>query len=227
MLRVELTVDGKAVWPRVEDRTLLVHLLREDRHLTGTHVAAIYRPVWRRPRRPYRRAGGEVVHRAGGPGVRQQRHHHRGHLEGRRTAPRWQAAFRDNHGLQCGYCTPGMIMFGNRHRQPQRRQARRGNRPARARRQYLPLHRLPQHRQGGARRGVPHEGRAGGRIAAAGHQLRSTPPDFDGNGGNSTISGREDRTWALKALAQAWCARKTSVSSPARAATSTTSSWSA
>src|SRR5258707_6395342 len=42
-------------------------------------------------------------------------------------------------------------------------------------------------------------------------------------GGNNN-SGWEDRTWALKALAQASCARKTAVSLPARAATSTTSS---
>src|SRR3989442_15812753 len=36
--RVKVTVNGKAVWGEVEDRTLLVHLLRENLNLTGTHV---------------------------------------------------------------------------------------------------------------------------------------------------------------------------------------------
>src|SRR5437868_13743779 len=65
---------------------------------------------------------------------------------------------------------------GDRHRASPWRQARRANRPARAGRQYLPLHRLSQYRQIGARRRLPHEGRAGGGIAAA-DQPHSRPPD--------------------------------------------------
>src|ERR1700675_4503342 len=55
---------------------------------------------------------------------------------------------------------------GDRYRPPLRRQARRRHRPARAGRQYLPLHRLPQHRQIGAGCGRPHEGRAGRGVTA-------------------------------------------------------------
>ena len=45
-----------------------------------------HQPV-RRLRRPYRRPGGQILHRAGRPGGRLQRHHHRRHRQGRRTAP--------------------------------------------------------------------------------------------------------------------------------------------
>ena len=61
-----------------------------------------------------------------------------------------QQAFQDNHGLQCGFCTPGMIMAvvdlvnrkGSNLDEATIRHEPRG--------QYLPLHRLPQHREGGA-----------------------------------------------------------------------------
>ena len=58
-----------------------------------------------------------------------------------------QAAFRECHGLQCGFCTPGMVMSAVQllNDNPQ---AERGGDPRGPRRQHLPLHGLPQHRQG-------------------------------------------------------------------------------
>ena len=63
-----------------------------------------------------------------------------------------QAAFREHHGLQCGFCTPGMIMAAVDIVNRKGTDARRADDPRGARRQYLPLHRLPQHRQGDRRR---------------------------------------------------------------------------
>ena len=75
-----------------------------------------------------------------------------------------QEAFRENHGLQCGFCTPGMVMaaVGLLEGEPQ---PDRGRGAARPRGQPVPLHRLPQHREGGAGR----RGAAGGRA----HDQRS------------------------------------------------------
>ena len=105
---VKLTVNGKAVAVDVEDRTLLVHLLRENLNLTGTHVGC-----------DTSQCGACVVHmdgkavksctmlagQADGANVTTIE----GIAKGDELHP-MQAAFRDNHGLQCGYCTPGMIM---------------------------------------------------------------------------------------------------------------------
>ena len=71
-----------------------------------------------------------------------------------------QEAFRDNHGLQCGFCTPGMlttlIEFLRDNPDPtEQRGARRDLR------QSLPLHRLPGHRAGRARCGEANEGGEG------------------------------------------------------------------
>lgn len=78
--------------------------------------------------------------------LRRQRHHHRGPRQGRRAAS-GEAAFREHHGLQCGFCTPGMIMSAvdmiNRHG-GELDEATVRHEP---RRQHLSLHRLPQHRQ--------------------------------------------------------------------------------
>jgi carbon-monoxide dehydrogenase small subunit len=105
---VKLTVNGKAVSVEVEDRTLLVQLLRENLNLTGTHVGC-----------DTSQCGACVVHidgravksctvlagQADGANVTTIE----GIARGDELHP-MQAAFRDNHGLQCGYCTPGMIM---------------------------------------------------------------------------------------------------------------------
>jgi aerobic carbon-monoxide dehydrogenase small subunit len=105
---IKLTVNGKAVSANVEDRTLLVHLLRDHLNLTGTHVGC-----------DTSQCGACVVHvdgravksctmlagQAAGSSVTTIE----GIAKGDELHP-MQAAFRDNHGLQCGYCTPGMIM---------------------------------------------------------------------------------------------------------------------
>ena len=108
MSTVKLTVNGKAVSVEVEDRTLLVNLLRDHLNLTGTHVGC-----------DTSQCGACVVHidgravksctvlagQAAGSSVTTIE----GISKGGELHP-MQAAFRDNHGLQCGFCTPGMIM---------------------------------------------------------------------------------------------------------------------
>jgi aerobic carbon-monoxide dehydrogenase small subunit len=108
MSRIELRINGNAVSADVEDRTLLVHLLRDHLNLTGTHVGC-----------DTSQCGACVVHidgravksctvlagQASGSSVTTIE----GIAKGDELHP-MQAAFRDNHGLQCGYCTPGMIM---------------------------------------------------------------------------------------------------------------------
>jgi len=108
MPAVSLTVNGKAVNATVEPRTLLVQLLRETLRLTGTHVGC-----------DTSQCGCCVVHvdgkaiksctmlamQAEGASVLTIE----GLANGEQLHP-MQEAFRENHGLQCGFCTPGMIM---------------------------------------------------------------------------------------------------------------------
>jgi len=108
MTTVSMKVNGKEVSTDVEDRTLLVQLLREDLRLTGTHVGC-----------DTSQCGCCVVHvdgkavksctmlavEAEGADVVTIE----GLAKGGELHP-MQAAFHENHGLQCGYCTPGMIM---------------------------------------------------------------------------------------------------------------------
>jgi aerobic carbon-monoxide dehydrogenase small subunit len=108
MPTVSMTVNGKAVSADVEARTLLVQYLREHLGLTGTHVGC-----------DTSQCGACVVHvdgksaksctmlavQAQGAKVTT--------IEGLATNGKlhpMQEAFRDNHGLQCGFCTPGMVM---------------------------------------------------------------------------------------------------------------------
>jgi carbon-monoxide dehydrogenase small subunit len=108
MTTVSLKVNGKPVSSEVEDRTLLVQLLRENLRLTGTHVGC-----------DTSQCGACVVHvdgkavksctmlavQADGAEVLT--------IEGLAVNGElhpMQAAFHENHGLQCGFCTPGMIM---------------------------------------------------------------------------------------------------------------------
>ena len=109
MPAVSLTVNGKAVKATVDPRTLLVQLLREELRLTGTHVGC-----------DTSQCGCCVVHvdgkalksctmlalQAEGANVLT--------IEGLAPSDEklhpMQEAFRENHGLQCGFCTPGMVM---------------------------------------------------------------------------------------------------------------------
>ena len=105
---VSLTVNGRRVQRFVEPRTLLVHFIREDLSLTGTHIGC-----------DTASCGACTVH-VGGRAVKscnvlaaQVQGQDITTIEG--ITPReglhpMQAAFKACHGLQCGFCTPGMVM---------------------------------------------------------------------------------------------------------------------
>ena len=109
MTKVEMTVNGKQVSRDVEGQTLLVSMLREDLRLTGTHVGC-----------DTSQCGACVVHvngksvkactmfaiEADGADIKT--------IEGMAGSDGSlsviQSAFQEHHGLQCGFCTPGMVM---------------------------------------------------------------------------------------------------------------------
>jgi carbon-monoxide dehydrogenase small subunit len=109
MPSISMTVNGKSVSGEVEGRTLLVQFLRENLGLTGTHVGC-----------DTSQCGACVVHvngdsvksctllaaSADGAAITT--------IEGMADADGSlgviQQAFQDHHGLQCGFCTPGMVM---------------------------------------------------------------------------------------------------------------------
>ena len=109
MTKVTMTINGKPVSGEVEGRTLLSSFLREDLHLTGTHIGC-----------DTSQCGACVVHvdgkavksctmfaeEANGADVAT--------IEGQANSDgslnTIQAAFQEHHGLQCGFCTPGMVM---------------------------------------------------------------------------------------------------------------------
>jgi len=109
MAEITIQVNGKAHTKDVPDNTLLVELIRENLRLTGTHVGC-----------DTSQCGACVVHvngeavksctmfaaEADGADVRT--------IEGMAnddgTLGVIQQAFQDHHGLQCGFCTPGMVM---------------------------------------------------------------------------------------------------------------------
>ncbi|WP_225765764.1 (2Fe-2S)-binding protein [Inquilinus sp. Marseille-Q2685] len=106
---VTLTVNGRSVTRQVEPRTLLVQLLREHLQLTGTHVGC-----------DTSQCGACVVH-VDGRSVKsctmlavQAEGSQVTTIEGLAAADGtlhpMQEAFRENHALQCGFCTPGMVM---------------------------------------------------------------------------------------------------------------------
>ncbi|MDI7862508.1 (2Fe-2S)-binding protein [Rhizobiaceae bacterium n13] len=108
MAKVILTVNGRTMSGECEERTLLVHFIRENLGLTGTHVGC-----------DTSQCGTCVVHmdgksvkscsilavQASGSSITT--------IEGISANGELhpvQAAFKENHGLQCGFCTPGMVM---------------------------------------------------------------------------------------------------------------------
>ena len=108
MNTVKMTVNGQAFEHDVPDNTLLVSFIRETLRLTGTHVGC-----------DTSQCGACVVHmdgrsvkactmlaaQADGSEITTIE----GIANGDELHP-MQKAFHDNHGLQCGYCTPGMVM---------------------------------------------------------------------------------------------------------------------
>ena len=105
---ISLTVNGQAVSANVEPRTLLVQLIRENLQLTGTHVGC-----------DTAQCGACTVH-LNGRAVKscsmlavQAQGAQITTIEGlaqNGTMHPMQEAFRECHGLQCGFCTPGMVM---------------------------------------------------------------------------------------------------------------------
>lgn len=105
---VSMTVNGKAVSGEVEPRTLLVQFIRDQLGLTGTHVGC-----------DTSQCGACVVH-VDGTSVKsctmlavQAEGAEITTIEGLARDGKlhpMQEAFRENHGLQCGFCTPGMVM---------------------------------------------------------------------------------------------------------------------
>jgi carbon-monoxide dehydrogenase small subunit len=104
-----MTVNGKQVSRDVEPRTLLTQFLREDLGLTGTHIGC-----------DTAQCGACVVHVDGdsikactllavqADGAKVTTIEGLAKADG--TLHPMQEAFRNNHGLQCGFCTPGMVM---------------------------------------------------------------------------------------------------------------------
>ena len=143
-----VTVNGTRHEVDVEPRDLLVHVLRERLSLTGTNVGC-----------DTSSCGactvlldGESVKSCTVLGV-QADGAEITTIEGLATNGELhpvQQAFHDHHALQCGYCTPGMVMAAVsliENGEATDRDAIR----ERSRRQPLPLHRLPQHRRGSRR----------------------------------------------------------------------------
>ncbi|PMS38750.1 carbon-monoxide dehydrogenase small subunit [Trinickia symbiotica] len=107
-ISISLTVNGKPVTEEVEPCTLLVHFIRDGLRLTGTHIGC-----------DTAQCGACTVHlngravkacnvlavQADGAEITTIE----GLARDRELHP-MQAAFRDCHGLQCGFCTPGMVM---------------------------------------------------------------------------------------------------------------------
>lgn len=109
MSKISMKVNGRSVSGEAEGRTLLVHFLRDELGMTGTHVGC-----------DTSQCGACVVHvngvavksctmlaaEADGAEVST--------IEGQAaedgTLNKVQQAFQDHHGLQCGFCTPGMVM---------------------------------------------------------------------------------------------------------------------
>jgi carbon-monoxide dehydrogenase small subunit len=117
MAKVTLTVNGRTVSGECEDRMLLVHFIRDKLALTGTHVGCDTTQC------------GTCVVRMDGQSVKscsilavQASGSEITTIEGIASQGELhpvQAAFKEHHGLQCGFCTPGMVMTAidmiNRH----------------------------------------------------------------------------------------------------------------
>jgi carbon-monoxide dehydrogenase small subunit len=126
-IKVSLKVNGKPVSAEVEERTLLVTLIRENLRLTGTHVGC-----------DTAQCGACTVHMNGKAikscsivamqAVGAEILTIEGVAKADGSLHPMQQAFKDNHGLQCGFCTPGMVMnaleFAKGHPDPSEQEVR-------------------------------------------------------------------------------------------------------
>ena len=198
MARVSVTVNGVAREAEVEPRTLLVYFLRETLGLTGTNVGCDTSSC------------GSCTVLLDGESVKsctllavQAEGREVTTIEG--LAPDGelhplQEAFRGNHGLQCGFCTPGMIMAARELLRGEPEPDRGGD-PRVPRGQPLPLHRLPEHREVDPRRrrdDVRREGIRGAEMATAqkyvgsrsfARKTRSSSPGRPSSSTTSTLPG--------------------------------------
>ena len=108
-MQVQLTVNGKAVKADVPDNTILVEMLRENLSLTGTHVGCDTSQCGACTvimNGDAVKSCSVLVAQAQGASVETIE----GLAEADGTLHPMQAAFKECHGLQCGFCTPGMVM---------------------------------------------------------------------------------------------------------------------
>ena len=108
--KVSMRINGRPISAEIDTRTLLVHFIREQARLTGTHIGC-----------DTTQCGACTVH-VDGTRVKSctifacqldgaEITTIEGLAKGKELHP-MQEAFREHHGLQCGYCTPGMVMSG-------------------------------------------------------------------------------------------------------------------
>ena len=178
---MQLSVNGEKHEADVEPRLLLVHLLREVLRLTGTHIGCDTtrcgactvlldgRPVKSCTVFAVQADGTQLMTVEG--------------LEQDGKLHPLQDGFMEEHGLQCGFCTPGMMMTGYAflEKQPE---PDRGRDPLRHLRQPVPLHRLREHRQGDPVRG--------GQAAAGRRLMAPERPSPEVGGMGHSIKRKED-----------------------------------
>jgi carbon-monoxide dehydrogenase small subunit len=108
-LKVSMTVNGKPVTAEIEERTLLVNFVRDQLRLTGTHIGC-----------DTAQCGACTIHMNGNAvkscnmiamqAAGAELITIEGIAQADGTLHPMQEAFREHHGLQCGFCTPGMVM---------------------------------------------------------------------------------------------------------------------
>ena len=233
--RIRFTINGQKKVAEIEPRLLLAHLIRRGLGLTGTHtgcdttncgactVLVDGRPIKCCTMLAVQVDGREVTT-----------------VEGLATASELhplQEGFKDEHGLQCGFCTPGMMLAAKAllDREPR---PHRGRRALGAVRQPVPLHRLPEHRQVGAVGGREARGSDGaGEARRVRHSTRSrsagSAPAASGSRTTASSGARATTpttsccpaccTW--RSCAARWRTPASSRSTPARRGRSPASTW--
>ena len=126
-VKVSMKVNGKAVSAELEARTLLVTYIRDELRLTGTHVGcdtAQCGACTVLMNGKAIKSCSIVAMQAEGADILTIE----GVAESDGTLHPMQAAFKENHGLQCGFCTPGMVMnaldFAHSHPNPTEHEVR-------------------------------------------------------------------------------------------------------